>query len=175
MLEATNQISASSDNVSEIIRIIADIADQSNILAMNAAIQASHAGETGKGFAVVAREMRNLALSTSQATGNIDGLIRDMKHKNARGLQVSDNLKQIFEELTKGMQNTGQTIGKIADFSREQSEQAAKTLSRSTVCSSLRCRLSRTRSRRGKPIRRWVILSEVLKARSSRLRSSTTS
>ena len=128
MLEATNQISASSDNVSEIIRIIADIADQSNILAMNAAIQASHAGETGKGFAVVAREMRNLALSTSQATGNIDGLIRDMKHKNARGLQVSDNLKQIFEELTKGMQNTGQTIGKIADFSREQSEQAGKNL-----------------------------------------------
>ncbi len=122
------EINEVSSKVSEIVKIIEDIADQSNILAMNAAIEASHAGEYGKGFSIVAQEMRGLSESTAQSTGDIEKLVWEMQRKNQAGVLISENLIKIFEELFHGMQDTGRLITEIADSSRQQSQTAKENL-----------------------------------------------
>ena len=121
-LEATKEINISTGKVSNIVKIIADISDKSNILAMNAAIEASHAGEFGKGFAIVASEVRLLSESTSESARNIEGLNFEMQKKNSIGIEISENLKLILQDINEGMKNTGNVINLIADSSRKQAE-----------------------------------------------------
>ncbi|MGC8765486.1 MAG: methyl-accepting chemotaxis protein [Brevinematia bacterium] len=104
-LKSSVEIQSTGDNVSEIAKMIEDIAEQSGILAMNAAIEAAHAKEFGVGFAVVAQEMRKLALSTSESTRNIKSLMEEMKKKNSEGLKVSNELKNNFQNLMEEFKN----------------------------------------------------------------------
>ncbi len=77
--ERVNQMAASSDKISEIILLINDIAEQTNLLALNATIEAARAGEAGKGFAVVASEVKSLASQTATATDEIRMQINEMQ------------------------------------------------------------------------------------------------
>jgi len=127
-LIATEEITESGKKVSAIVRIITDIADQSNILAMNAAIEASHAGSLGNGFSVVAREMKKLSETTMKATSDVNQIISELQNKNEHGMKLSLNLKSVFEKMKHSMKTTADMVAGIAIDAKNQSQNAEDNL-----------------------------------------------
>ena len=102
-----------SDQIGEIVKVIEDIADQTNLLALNAAIEAARAGEQGRGFAVVADEVRKLAERTTKATKEIADTIRTIQGDTSRAVESMQAGTKEAESGTILVNKAGERIGEI--------------------------------------------------------------
>ena len=119
-IEAMELINRSSEDIAEIIKVIGEIASQTNLLAFNAAIEAARAGEHGLGFSVVADEVRKLAERSSQATKEISKLINESVKRVAQGSEISKQAGEAFEKIVAGVARTTQAISEISCGADEQ-------------------------------------------------------
>lgn len=127
-LLSIQEIEGSSKKVGDILRVMTKIAAQTNLLAMNAAIEAAHAGAAGRGFAVVAEEVRNLAENSQVSAKDIASQIKAMQDLVANGVNLSgeagDSLTRISEDIDK----TTTLINEIAAAMNEQSQGTTQIL-----------------------------------------------
>jgi len=121
MMTSMREITTSGDKISQIIKVIDEIAFQTNILALNAAVEAARAGETGMGFAVVADEVRNLAQRSAQAAKDTGELIQDAVAKSRQG---STNLEEVASAVAGVTDRSAQVKMLIDEVSASCHEQA---------------------------------------------------
>ena len=114
------QIEEQVSTINTAISVIDQIAFQTNILSLNAAVEAATAGESGKGFAVVAAEVRNLANRSAQAAKEIKKIVENATLKATTGKQTSDKMIEGYEKLLENIDKTTKTIKDIATASQEQ-------------------------------------------------------
>jgi methyl-accepting chemotaxis protein len=133
--DTISKLGASSSLIGEVVQVIEEIADQTNLLALNAAIEAARAGEAGRGFAVVADEVRKLAERTQKATKEISRTIRSIQQDTetaveaaqsgseqvASGIILAENAGKALDTIVTSIRNVGDMIYQVAAAAEEQS------------------------------------------------------
>ncbi|MCX6074431.1 MAG: methyl-accepting chemotaxis protein [Campylobacterales bacterium] len=117
---AMNEIVSATEAINQAVEIIDNIAFQTNILSLNAAVEAATAGDAGKGFAVVAQEVRNLANRSADAAKQIQDLARTARVKSQDGLETSKNMMDGFALISEKIVQTDEMVRDVANASREQ-------------------------------------------------------
>ncbi len=117
---AMTDIKDSSDKIRQILGVIEGIAFQTNLLALNAAVEAARAGEAGKGFAVVADEVRNLAQRSAQAAKDSATLINTTVDNVANGASIAADIKDRFSGITETTGKIASMLGEISTATNEQ-------------------------------------------------------
>ena len=120
------RLGESSQQIGEILELINDIAEQTNILSLNAAIQAAMAGEAGRGFAVVADEVQRLAERSGEATKQISGLIKTIQSDTNEAVASMEQTTNGVVEATRLADAAGQALGEIESVSEQLSDLIVK-------------------------------------------------
>ena len=118
--QSMNEIDEEVNAINEAITVIDKIAFQTNILSLNAAVEAATAGEAGKGFAVVAQEVRNLASRSAEAAKEIKTLVENATSKANNGKIISDKMINGYNGLTENISKTIELISNVEYASKEQ-------------------------------------------------------
>jgi len=124
--ESIVRLSEQSQAIGEIIATVNDLAEQSNLLAVNASIEAAKAGEQGKGFAVVAQEVRSLAEQSKQATAQVRGILGDIQKATSAAVMATEQGSKAVEAGVAQSTETGESIRVLADSIAEAAQAATQ-------------------------------------------------
>ncbi|MBR4670600.1 MAG: methyl-accepting chemotaxis protein [Butyrivibrio sp.] len=115
MYEQTAETSHSADQIAKASELIASIATQTNLLSLNASIEAARAGDAGRGFAVVAGEIGSLASQTADTTKEINDIIQQLIDNSKRSIEAMDDVKKIIDRQNEYVQQTKEIFGSVED------------------------------------------------------------
>jgi methyl-accepting chemotaxis protein len=132
MNEEIDILSSASERISEVVKLISNIADQTNLLALNATIEAARAGESGKGFAIVAQEVKTLASQTADATGSIGKQIDDLQTVTSRAVDANAEIGSIIAHINEHAISIASAVEEQSSATKEISRNVEES-SRGTV------------------------------------------
>ncbi|HMM39690.1 MAG TPA: methyl-accepting chemotaxis protein [Desulfovibrio sp.] len=138
------ELGKQAEGIGQIMNVIADIADQTNLLALNAAIEAARAGEAGRGFAVVADEVRKLAEKTMSATNEVGAYIQAVQESARKNIRNTESTAQAITASTQTAGKSGEALREIVDMVERTADQVRGIATASEEQSSASEEISRT-------------------------------
>lgn len=149
--EVINRLSNNSAQISSVLDVIRSIADQTNLLALNAAIEAARAGEQGRGFAVVADEVRNLASKTQQSTQDIQAMIESLQKGVTEAVNNIDgsvqSVQNTFELTNKAGESLAEICSEVNEINQLVNENSVKQINIGKLAVEVNERLKRLNER----------------------------
>lgn len=123
MKQGLNELGEQAEGIGRIMDVISDVADQTNLLALNAAIEAARAGEAGRGFAVVADEVRKLAEKTMDATSEVGTAISAIQSGTRRNIKKMEAVVDVVEQSTEQAERSGTSLSNIVNIADSTADQ----------------------------------------------------